>query len=226
MIMNKSLALEKQKVLGISLDQIVREEYEMVLLNSIFDSSLGSKLVFRGGTALRLAYGSPRFSDDLDFSQTDNIDETEFINWCENTSQKNPKLELIEAIKKHYTLYAKFRVIDEVLPRSIGIKVEISTRDDKFIKDKDYTLVNLASEVTPITSLAQVATLERIKKEKQSISPLRISDVFDLWFIGQMLRKPIEMDFSQFKLDQVKKDLHRLLPQGERKLIETWLPKE
>ena len=224
--MDKNLALEKQKVLGISLDQIVREEYEMVLLNNIFDSSLGSKLVFRGGTALRLAYGSPRFSDDLDFSQTDDIDETEFINWCKNTSQKNPKLKLIEAIKKRYTLYAKFRVVDEVLPRSIGIKVEISTRSGKFIKDKDYTLVNLASEVTPITSLAQVATLERIKKEKRSISPLRIRDVFDLWFIGQGLKEPVEMNFSQFKLDHVKRELHRLLPQGERKLIETWLPKE
>ena len=65
--MDKQLALEKQKILKIPLVQIIREEYEMVLLNSIFDSSFGSKLVFRGGTALRLAYSSPRFSDDLDF---------------------------------------------------------------------------------------------------------------------------------------------------------------
>lgn len=224
--MDKKLALEKQKTLGISLVQVVREEYEMVLLNSIFDSNFGSKLVFRGGTALRLAYGSPRFSDDLDFTQIEEIKEKDFREWCRKISQATPNLELIEALRKYYTLYAKFRVKDSVLTQTIGIKVEISVRKEKWEKGKNYTLMNLKSEVTPITVMAQVASLEWIKKEKLMISPPRIRDVFDLWFIGQTLKEPVKMDFGQFSAGQVKRELHRLLPEGKQRLIETWLPKE
>ncbi|RLC26333.1 MAG: hypothetical protein DRH56_04680 [Deltaproteobacteria bacterium] len=224
--MDKRLALEKQKTLRISLVQVVREEYEMVLLNSIFDSSFGNKLVFRGGTALRLAYGSPRFSDDLDFSQIGEIKEKDFREWCKKIARATPNLRLIEALRKYYTLYAKFKVLDAVLPQTIGIKVEISVRKGKWEKGKDYTLMNLKSEVTPITVMAQVASLEWIRKEKLAISPPRIRDIFDLWFIGQTLKKPVKMDFSQFKASQVKRELHRLLPEGKQKLIETWLPKE
>ncbi len=40
----------------------------MIILKHLFESELGSYFVFKGGTALTLAYGSPSFSEDLDFS--------------------------------------------------------------------------------------------------------------------------------------------------------------
>jgi len=75
--------------LGISIIQIVREEYEMILLQSIFNSFMSQKLVFKGGTALRLAYGSPRFSDDLDFSELKTIELKKFQKWCQETTKAN-----------------------------------------------------------------------------------------------------------------------------------------
>lgn len=221
--MDRKLAKQKQKQLRISLPQVVREEYEMIILSSIFGSGFGEKLVFRGGTALRMAYGSPRFSDDLDFTRLEKFEEGEFQKWCQKTAQENPNLELIEALKKYYTLYAKFRVTDPVLFQPIGIKIEISTRKEEWEKGKDYQLKNLKSEVTPVTVLAQVITLERLLKEKQNISPPRIRDIFDIWFITQTLGKPVPMDFKGFKTPEVKRELHRLLPEGEWRLIETWL---
>jgi len=224
--MDKQLAIKKEQQLGISAIQIVREEYEMVLLNRIFDSSMGSKLVFRGGTALRFVYGSPRFSDDLDFSQLEDIEVGEFQSWCKQTAQFNPNLELVEALKKQFTLFALFKVKDPAIPATISIKVEISQRLEKWEKDKNYTLMRLRSEVTPLTVLAQVASLEQIEKEKRSISPFRIRDIFDLWFIGQRLDKNYPMDFSGFEAKEVKRELHRLLSRGARRLIESWFLKE
>lgn len=224
--MDKQLAIKKEQQLGISVIQIVREEYEIVLLSRIFDSTMGSKLVFRGGTTLRLAYGSPRFSDDLDFSQLEDIEAREFQDWCKLTAQFNPNLELVEALKKQFTLFALFKVKDPAIPAIISIKIEISRRLEKWEKDKDYTLMRLKSEITPLTVLAQVASLERIEKEKRSISPLRIRDIFDLWFIGKRLDKKYSMDFSGFEVKEVKRELNRLLTRGTRRLIESWLPKE
>ncbi len=224
--MDKQLALKKEQQLGISTIQIVREEYEMVLINRIFDSGMGSKLVFRGGTALRLAYGSPRFSDDLDFSQLEDIEEGEFQDWCKLTAQYNSNLELVETLKKRFTLFALFKVKDPAIPSTISIKIEISTRLKKWEKGKDYTLMRLRSEVTPLTVLAQIASLERIEKEKRSISPYRIRDLFDFWFIGQILGKNYQMDFSGWEAKEIKRELHRLLTKGARRLIESWLPEE
>lgn len=224
--MDKQLAIKKEQQLGISVIQIVREEYEIVLLSRIFDSTMGSKLVFRGGTTLRLAYGSPRFSDDLDFSQLEDIEAREFQDWCKLTAQFNPNLELVEALKKQFTLFALFKVKDPAIPAIISIKIEISRRLEKWEKDKDYTLMRLKSEITPLTVLAQVASLERIEKEKRSISPLRIRDIFDLWFIDKRLDKKYSMDFSGFEVKEVKRELNRLLTRGTRRLIESWLPKE
>ncbi len=224
--MDRKLAEQKQKQLRISLPQIVREEYEMILLAGIFESSFGNKLVFRGGTALRMAYGSPRFSDDLDFTQLQKIEEEEFQKWCQTTAEANSNLELIEALKKYYTLYAKFRVTDSVLSQPIGIKIEISTRKEKWEKGKDYQLKNLRSQVTPVTVLAQVIDLKRLLKEKQSISPPRVRDIFDIWFINQSLGQRVSMDFKGFKTTEVKRELHRLLPEGEWQLIKKWLTKE
>src|SRR3989338_11183696 len=164
--MDKLLALKKEQQSGISTIQIAREEYEMVLLNRIFDSNMGSKLVFRGGTALRLAYGSPRFSDDLDFSQVEDIGVKEFRDWCKLTAKFNPSLELVEALKKQFTLFALFKVKDSAIPATISTKIEISIRKERWEKDKDYTIMGLKSGVTPLTVLVQVASLERIEQEK------------------------------------------------------------
>ena len=90
--MNKQLAVSLQQQLGISTVQIIREEYEMTILNRLFNSRLGKKLIFRGGTALRLAYNSPRFSDDLDFSNIEDITEKDFQVWCEQTAKAVPYL--------------------------------------------------------------------------------------------------------------------------------------
>ncbi|OGG15538.1 hypothetical protein A3D77_05850 [Candidatus Gottesmanbacteria bacterium RIFCSPHIGHO2_02_FULL_39_11] len=223
--MDTQLAIEKSRQLKISVIPIVREEYEMLLLARIFDSRFGKQLVFRGGTALRLAYNSPRFSDDLDFSERKSISVAEFQKWGKEVDKDNEYMELVEALKKKFTLFALFRIKDPALPASISIKVEISVREDRWVQDKDYTLMRLQSAVTPLTVLAQVASIERIEKEKLNIKPARIRDIFDLWYIGQRLNRPHKMDFSSFPAREVRRELHRLLAGGARRLIESWLPK-
>ena len=47
---------------------IVREYFQNVFLAKLYTLSEAEKMLFKGGTALRILYGSPRFSEDLDFS--------------------------------------------------------------------------------------------------------------------------------------------------------------
>src|SRR3989338_8739659 len=47
---------------------VVREYFQHVFLAKLYTLPGADKLQFKGGTALRIIYGSPRFSEDLDFS--------------------------------------------------------------------------------------------------------------------------------------------------------------
>lgn len=52
----------------ISKDRIAAEIWELNILKELMETQLSEYLVFKGETALRLAYNSLHFSDDLDFA--------------------------------------------------------------------------------------------------------------------------------------------------------------
>lgn len=56
---------------------MLREYLQCVMLEILFESPIGRRLTFLGGTCLRIAYGSLRFSEDLDFDN-DGLTATEF----------------------------------------------------------------------------------------------------------------------------------------------------
>ena len=56
---------------------LLREYLQYKILEAIFDSPLGEKLTFMGGTCIHIIHGSHRFSEDLDFDNPD-IDRHDF----------------------------------------------------------------------------------------------------------------------------------------------------
>ena len=211
--------------LQISIDYIVREEYEILLLKEIFESEFGSALVFKGGTALRLAYGSPRFSEDLDFTQIKEINPEKFLAFLKELPNKYPAITSIEVNEKYYTIFGLVKIKEEYLERAFSIKVEISKREGEWVKEKDYTDKLISSDVTPLTALIQVTSLERILEEKKDAMKNRkvARDVFDYWYIHQLLKQEVKIDFAGYDKVEAKADLHRLLPRHFWKVVETWL---
>lgn len=46
---------------------LLREYLQYKILEIVYDSAVGGRLVFLGGTAIHIIHGAPRFSEDLDF---------------------------------------------------------------------------------------------------------------------------------------------------------------
>lgn len=220
--MDAKTASDLAKKLQISINYVIREEYEMMLLKELFDSEFGKYLVFKGGTALRLVYGSPRFSEDLDFTAIGDFNINEFISFLKKLSRL-PGVEEVEARKKHYTAFALVKIKDPILPRPTSIKIEVSMRKGEWVKDKDYSDKPIASEVTVFRVIIRVASLEKILEEKENALKNRQAprDRFDYWFIKQLLGKNISLDFSGINPEQVKSELHRLLPKSQWRLVES-----
>jgi len=222
--MDRNLAESLAARLKIAVEQVVREELELSLLKSLFESGIGKVLVFKGGTALRLAFGSPRFSDDLDFSASSAVPEAAFRTAARATLKGLPEATLVEALAKRFTLFALYRFNVPYIARPFSMKVEVSTREESRRQADESELRLLSSEITNLTVLARVATLERALEDKKAAFAARRQprDLYDLWFISQKLGLPFKADLAGSDPRIVRRELRKYLPRTHWSVIDQW----
>ena len=222
--MDQNLVESLAERLKIAVEQVVREEFELSLLKSLFESGIGKALVFKGGTALRLAFGSPRFSDDLDFSASSAVPEAAFRTAARAALKGLPEATLVDALAKRFTLFALYRFDVPYIARPFSIKVEVSSREESRRQAGESELRLLSSEITNLTVLARVATLERALEDKKAAFAARRQprDLYDLWFISQKLGLPFKADLAGFDPRIVRRELRKYLPRTHWSVIDQW----
>ena len=204
-------------------DNILKEHYQMYLLDVLFQASFAQNLVFKGGTALRLAYGSFRFSEDLDFSLLENISYVAFKDTITKLPNIFPEAKIKDIYDKHYTLFAKIIFNVGFKPIPIGIKIEIN----KDVKKPDYTIMLLKSPFNNLEVSAKVYTLESVLKDKLEIIKTKARreprDLFDAWYINQKLNKEFKIK-NEFKYPQkeLMDKLNPFIPQNHRQVLEVF----
>lgn len=220
--MDQARAEELVKKLQISPEQVAREEYELFFLRDLFGSGFGPNLVFKGGTALRLAYGSPRFSDDLDFSVLKRINIKTFVKVIQGIGNRYPTVKISDVRRKKNTLFALIKIKEKFLPLAFSVKIEISTRSVNWKAGVDYLVKTLSSEATPVAVVGQTASLPRIKKDKHLAIKTRKRgrDLYDLWYVNSRLGEEFKIPKHKFSLKELKMELNRLLPLNERYIVE------
>ncbi len=209
--MERQIAENQAKNLKIDVTQVVREFWETVILKGLFDSPDGKLLVFKGGTALRLVYGSPRFSEDLDFSLTADRLRDKFTILIKKITSPFPELVITDLEEKYYTYLGEIKVTQDYLPSPFRIKVEISKRRERGYKSD---LAMISSPVSTVQCLGRVATLEQLYKDKLACLKDRkkSKDVFDIWYICQKLRRPYEPQDISIPEKELVRDLRKYLP--------------
>jgi predicted nucleotidyltransferase component of viral defense system len=208
--MEQVIAEQKTSELKIDKTQVVREYWELIVLKGIYESPYGRHLIFKGGTALRLSYGSPRFSEDLDFSLTKDVLKGKFSSFIKKIISPFPEMTLTDLEEKYYTYLAEIKVTQNYLPFPFRIKIEISKRE---AKDYQWELKLLNSPTTIVQIMGQVATLEQIYKDKLACLKGRgkPKDFFDLWYVSEKLKIPYTPKKISYKKEFVR-DLRKYLP--------------
>ncbi len=211
--MEQYLAQQKARELQIDVTQVVREYWEILILKGLYDSPFGRNLIFKGGIALRLAYDSPRFSEDLDFSLTSDPFKGAFPMLVKKIVVPFPELAISDLEEKHYTYFAEIKVTQNYLPFPFRIKIEISKRP---LKNYKWKLHLLTSPVATVMALGQVGTLEQIYEDKLSCLKGRAKpkDLFDLWYISQKLGKPYTPGKSPIRKTEIVRELRKYLPKN------------
>lgn len=209
--MEREIAEIQARNLKIDTTNVVREFWEIVILKGLFDSPEGKFLIFKGGTALRLVYGSPRFSEDLDFSLTIDKLKNRFRLLIKKIVSPYPELTITDLEEKYYTYLGEIKIIQDYLPLPFRIKIEISKRYEKDYKSE---LTIISSPVSTLQCLGRVATLEQLYEDKIACLKDRAKpkDIFDMWYICQKLKKVHEPGTISIPKRELVRDLRKYLP--------------
>lgn len=149
-----------------------RENTIIDVVQELAKSNAGSKIAFKGGTALKLFYGLPRYSEDIDYDILSGANIQE-VHEAVSASLWKKRWEITDDAVKHYTILLELRFTGP--ERNFRIKIEISTRE----KPLKTTVASLRG--VPVLTLEQSFLMT--EKLATFIKRGAGRDVFDAWFI-------------------------------------------
>jgi len=211
---------------------VIREYVQHLCLSALYKHREAGNLLFKGGTALRMIYHSPRFSEDLDFTgRFYHFQDVEklFLNTLVEVEQSGIMVELKEAKK---TSGGFLGIIEYHLYDHTGtIFFEISLRKPKK-KSKESEVVTIASEFTIPYTVVQLSTLDLVSEKVQAVTTrAKPRDYYDLYFIlrHNFLSKLVDKGMFAVILNQLegkkidfRKELQHLLPVSHHRILKNF----
>lgn len=168
---------------------IVREYFQHIFLSELYKLSKAEKILFKGGTALRMVYGSPRFSEDLDFSvfgiterDLKKFVEDLFVKVLVKIEQLGIHVEIGEKSGKTsggYFGVATFKLLDF---QPVGVEINISARNGREMKGE---VDNVANDFVPTYILIHLPQNELVEEKVFGalLERKKPRDFYDLYFI-------------------------------------------
>ena len=205
---------------------IAREYCQHLFLSAFYQHEVSEKVLFKGGTALRFAFQSPRFSEDLDFSGfRTNLRELEtlLLDTAGEVQKIGVGVEIGESKKTSggylSTLHLAFS------GHKILILLEISLRKQNDIRGEILLITSDFAPPYPAIILPEELLVE--EKLKALLSRAKPRDYFDLYFMlrkglikpgKQAVLKEVKLRLSKGRL-MVEQELKDFLPRSQQKLV-------
>lgn len=171
---------------------IVREYYQHLFLEGFYQWPEAEQILFKGGTAIRVLYGSPRFSEDLDFSlfgvppaRVKSYVEELFVKVLAKIEQTGIAVTIDEKSDRTTGGYfgkALFTLFDF---KPVGVEINISSRKGKQLQGEVDTVANDFVPTYTVVHLPQEALVEE-KIFGALVERKKPRDFYDLYF---MMRK-------------------------------------
>lgn len=186
---------------------ILREYFQHVFLGELYKLPEAEAMLFKGGTALRILYGSPRFSEDLDFSlfeisakQRKSFIEELFVKVLTEIERIGIKVEIgkkVGATTGGYFGSATFQCFD-YQPADVAINVSARTG---YVKRGEVD--SIVSDFVPTYSVVHLSQRELVAEKVFGALCKRKKprDFYDLYF---MMRKGMLSIDQKVRLAEIK----------------------
>ena len=173
----RDLSIKKQTTVL----NIRREYVQHLFLSYFYQLSTTSHVFFKGGTALHLIYGNPRFSEDLDFSSRlrhrGRIEDV-LQNTLKEVEREGIEVEIEEAKETTggYLAIIGFKVLSD----KVTLQLELSYRNS----DQQGEVITVVNDFIPPYTIVALKREQLIGQKIQAlISRQKARDFYDLYFI-------------------------------------------
>ena len=199
---------------------VFREYLQLAFLLNFYRNEKLKHTYFKGGTCLRLVFGSGRFSEDLDFSsdlKPDEID-SHVATTINELSHEFSNIS-VKSIDSLAGISRKIQVQTQLTPFPTTIKLDFSDRDQ--ILDPEISTPKTDYPFSILTPIPHLSLKEILAEKVRAImSRDKGRDLYDLYYL---LARKVEFDpkFIQKKLDFFKEkysfnDLVRIISKWNR----------
>ncbi len=196
--------ISKSKSINAHPKQIFREEMQKTLLTAFSQKGFFERLVFQGGTALRLFYGNPRFSEDIDlvFRQDEKITLINIISpKIEKFTKDNFSFLNKISIKaqKHEPLMQRFILKTKGINTSQNIRISI-----KLAKIPSYYNQPKILDFPPLNPAIRVEEQKEILADKITALGCRTyikgRDLWDIYYLTEEKKISFSWNLVQKKV--------------------------
>ncbi|MEK7577785.1 MAG: nucleotidyl transferase AbiEii/AbiGii toxin family protein [Patescibacteria group bacterium] len=182
---------------------VLREYVQHLFLSSLYRTNGSENILFKGGTGYRIAYKSPRFSEDLDFSASQiSIKEIEkiMINVLEDLSNNGLICDIEESKSTTGGYLAK--LFTNFQGEKIPIDIQISLKENI---DRKYEIFDIINEYIPTyTALLLPKDAMIDEKIQAALTRSKPRHFYDIYFL---LKNGFLTSTQKNQLTQVKKVL-------------------
>lgn len=229
---------------GIDAFSITREYLQIRFLEAWYRKAKPGSYFFKGGTALRLVFGSNRFSEDLDFTTSVPVGDTRSLLATVGKTLNGEFPDLL--VKDHKTIQgygARLFVPGPSKHNPLSIKLDFSIRESVLDPQTSPLMIRL-----PVPDIVVVEHLSKVEILAEKIRALlhrrKARDLYDLMYLLQsnthlslsFLNKKLSYYHETFEPVALKQkieswnekdlyqDLAKFLPQHDRRIITNLKP--
>ena len=188
----------------LSLINTEKDYLQDLILFSLY-SRLNKEIIFKGGTCLYKIYKLNRFSEDLDFTLTKNIDFKKLIpKLMKDISLLNINVKLKEFKKYKNEINIRF-LFNSMLYKGTKesqcfIPLNISLKEKILSEPKKEILTSLYKEIPTFEVYAMNEKEILAEKIRAILTREKPRDIYDLWFLIAKRETPLDMNLINKKL--------------------------
>jgi len=184
---------------------VFREYLQLVFLNYLYQEKAAEKIFFKGGTCLRLVYGSPRFSEDLDFSTLLTVKNLKILvkKVVTNMQKEISDIKLIFVWQGKTSL--RYRISYQGTQFKYPLNIRLDLMQEKILLPAQVSQLKTDIPIN-FSPLILHLSKDEILAEKTRAFLIRAKgrDVFDLWYL---LDRGVKLDQTLIKKKFKKVDL-------------------
>ncbi|MFQ6058988.1 MAG: nucleotidyl transferase AbiEii/AbiGii toxin family protein [Anaerolineae bacterium] len=217
---------------------ILKEALQVYTLAAIYGQPASDHITFQGGTCLRLVYGGPRYSEDVDFVTT--LDDAELAGLFEQVRREVTRLaplfagEVTLRVQKATQEMARWKVHYRAARQQDSTSISLEFAPYPAYTDHVAVLTPPADLPALPLVVVRAEALEEIMADKiTAIAGRRYvkgRDVFDLWWLKrkgiQVNRELVEKKLSDYEVqpERLHENLAAIEPVSVRRELGNFLP--